>query len=222
MWLLYHSGGIPVSKYWQYTLCLLVCLLSLSACKDFQEDLALLDLPNFQTVLFDLSCGEYTFYTFKSRELCGGGKDSFGFLYEQDKVVKLILDPSEGEEIHLYIPTFSIVFHSDFLKAGQTLNKSQARATCSRFRKENGNDPTYYSEPATEFEFKVVQHKGEQTHRILDDYTQWEFEWKIQCSQLQMKAQGKDQIDISLNPIPKTWSDAEHSALPPAPDEAES
>lgn len=189
----------------------------LSACQDFQEDWDLLDLPNFQTVLFDLSCGEFEFYTFKSRELCGGGKDSFGFLYEQDKVVKVILDPSEGEQTKWYIPTYTIVFHSDYLKAGQSLNKSQVRATCSRFRKEQGNDPTYYSEPASEFELKVVQHKGEQNHRILDDYSQWELEWKMTCPQLQMKAQGKDQIDLSKEPIPKRWQDADNAGFPPAP-----
>jgi hypothetical protein len=196
---------------------MLVAGLCVSACQAFQEDIALLDLPNFQTVLFDLSCGEYEFYTFKSRELCGGDKDSFGFLYEQDKVVKLILDPSEGENTTLYIPLFTVVFHSDYLKAGQSLNKSQVRATCSRFRKENGNDSTFYTEPAAEFEFKVVQHKGEQVHRILDDHTQWEFDWKIQCPQLQMKAQGKDQINISREPIPKRWKDADNGGPPPAP-----
>jgi len=204
-------------RYWQQTLCLLVCLLGLNACQGFQEDLALLDLPNFQTVLFDLSCGDYTFNNFKSRELCGGGKDSFGFLYEQDKAVELILDPSEGEETLLYVPTFSIAFHTDYLKAGQTLNKSQAHATCSRYRKENIQDSAYYTEAATNFELKVLQHKGEQTHRILDDYSQWEFEWKIECAPLQMKAQGKDQIDVSLNPTPKRWADATRKALPPAP-----
>lgn len=200
---------------WRQALCTLVLGLCVSACQAFQEDIALLDLPNFQTVLFDLSCGEYEFYTFKSRELCGGDKDSFGFLYEQDKVVKLILDPSEGEKTTLFIPLFTIVFHSDYLKAGQSLNKSQVRATCSRFRKENGNDSTFYTEPATEFEFKVVQHKGEQVHRILDDHTQWELEWKIQCPQLQMKAQGKDQINISREPIPKRWKDADNGGPPP-------
>jgi len=204
-------------NYWRLALCLLISCLGLAACQDFQEDIAQLDWPNFQTVLFDLSCGEYEFYTFKSRELCGGGKDSFGFLYEEDKVVKLFLDPSEGEKTTLYIPIYTIVFHSDYLKAGQSLDKSQVRATCSRFRKENGNDSTYYTEPASEFELKVVQHKGEQAHRILDDYTQWELEWKMNCPQLQMKAQGKDQIDISKEPIPKRWKEADKGGFPPAP-----
>lgn len=206
-----------MKKYWLQAVFLVLCLAGLSACQDFQEDIAMLDLPNFQTVLFDLNCGEYSFYNFKTRELCGGDKDSFGFLYEQDKVVKLLLDPTEGENTRLYIPIFTVVFHTDYLKAGQILNKSQARVTCSRFRKEYGNDSTYYSEPATEFELKVVQHKGEQTHRILDDYTQWELEWKIECSQLQMKAQGKDQINISRDPIPKSWAQADRGGFPPAP-----
>ncbi|PIQ24604.1 hypothetical protein COW36_11340 [bacterium (Candidatus Blackallbacteria) CG17_big_fil_post_rev_8_21_14_2_50_48_46] len=196
---------------------LLAASLSLSACQQFQEDLGLLDLPNFQTVLFDLNCGEFGFYTFKSIELCGGGKDSFGFLYEEDKVVKVILDPTEGDHTLLYTPTYSIAFHSDYLKEGQILNKSQALASCSRFRKEYGNDPIYYTEYASEFELKIIKHKGEQTHHILGDSTQWELEWKLNCPQLQMKAQGKDQIDISRDPIPKRWKEASTAGLPPAP-----
>lgn len=192
--------------------------LLLCSCQAFQEDLALVDLPGLPNLLFDLKCGDYTFHTFSTQEKCGGQQDSFGFLYEEDKVVKIILDPTEGDETSLYIPTFTILLHTDYLKAGQTLDKTQVIATCSRFRKELALDnPTYYTEPAESVVFKVVSHKGEQTHRILDDHTQWEFEWDIQCPRLTMTAKGKDQIDISRNPTPSRWKQADGGTLPPAP-----
>lgn len=201
-----------------YRLALLAALsLGLSSCQAFQEDLAMFDLPNLQSVFFDLNCGDYTYHTYTVPELCGGGKDSFGFLYADDKVIKLILSPSEGEETYLYIPSATILLHSDYLKAGQTLERDQMLATCSRFRKENGNDPTYYTEPAAEARLKVVEHKGEFTHRILDDQTRWVFEWELSCPQLQMTAKGKDQIDISRDPAPATWARADGGPLPPAP-----
>jgi len=192
---------------------------TLSACQSFQEDLALLDLPNFHTDLFDLNCGQYTFYTYDTFELCGGQRDSFGFIYEEneDKVVKVILSPTEGDETSLFIPTITILFHSDYLKAGQVLNKDQVIAKCSRFRKEYGNDPTYYTEPAASFYLKMVKHKGEQVHRILDDHSQWELEWDIECPQLAMTAQGKDQIDLNREPTPSSFARADGGDLPPAP-----
>ena len=193
--------------------------LGFNGCQGFQEDLALLDLPNFQNVLFDLNCGDYTYHTYTVPELCGGGKDSFGFLYADDKVIKLILSPTEGEQTYLYVPSATILLHSDYLKAGQTLERQQMIATCSRFRKEEGDDPTYYTEHAAEARLKVVEHKGEFTHRILDDETQWVFEWELSCPQLQMTAKGKDQINVSRDPTPATWKYADGGPLPPAPQE---
>lgn len=189
----------------------------LGACQSFQEDLALLDFPNFQNVLFDLKCGEYTFASFRAQEKCGGDQDSFGYVYKADQVVKLILTPTEGDNTRLYIPTFDIAFHSDYLKEGTTLGKDQVMATCSRFQKEHGDDPTYYTVPAESFTLKLVEYRGEQEHRILDDHSRWVFDWSLKCPGLGMTAKGKDQIDLNLDPTPARWKNADGGPLPPAP-----
>ncbi len=88
-------------------------------------DCILLDFANFQNVLFDLKCGEYTFASFSTHKKCGGDQDSFGYIYQSDKAVKLLLTPTEGENTLLYIPTFEIAFHTDYLKEGTTLGKDQ-------------------------------------------------------------------------------------------------
>jgi hypothetical protein len=196
---------------------LVLALFLLGACQSLGEDLALLDLPDFQSVLFDLKCGEYTFLNFSTHEKCGGTQDAFGFVYSADKAVKLSLMPTEGDPARLYIPSFDIAFHSDYLKAGTILGKDQVRATCSRFQKEHGDDPTYYTVPAKTVTLKVVEYRGEQEHRILDDHTRWVFDWNIECPELDLAAKGKDQIDLSLAPIPARWDRANVGALPPAP-----
>ncbi len=168
-----------------------------SSCEDGLEDANLLfnDLPN---TFFNTKCGTYRIgKDVEATERCGNSWDSFGYQYQDDvDVAQIILTPSD-DSISDYNPTVRIWFDSNYLKAGETLDKSQVIAKCSRFRAENGSgDPTYYTVAPSNFRLTVEENKGEKTHRIIGDEAQWVFSWDIACPGLEMTAEGKDQINL--------------------------
>lgn len=171
---------------------LLLCALTLSACEDM--NLIWDDLPN---TFFELKCGTYQVAAEKATERCGHSWDSFGYQYRDNvDVAHIILSPSD-DSISFYNPTVSIFFDSHYLKPGQSLDKSQVIAKCSRFKPEvDQGDPTYYTVTPRNFRLSIEENKGDKKHRILGDEAQWVFSWDIDCSDLGMKAEGKDQINL--------------------------
>lgn len=188
----------------------LLLTLGLVGCDQYDE-LFKIDLPN---LISDSDCGTMTFHDKEARERCGALWDSFGFIYEKDQAALLILDTSDAVASD-YTPTFKIWFDSRYLKAGQKLDASNARATCSRFKPElNNGDPTYFTVAAKNFALEMVEFKGEETDKITDDYSKWVFRWSIECPDLQMSHQGKDQINLSRDPVPNDWQRAEGKDYP--------
>lgn len=183
---------------------MLLGLLSLSAC-DIVNGLSDIDLPN---ILFENSCGTYHFAKDSAPERCGTNWDSFGFIYQQDQIVKVVLSPDADSALD-YTPAYQIWFDSRYLKVGQTVGPAQALATCSRFRPEDPTgDPTYYTEYSHDFSLKVVEDQGVKHDDILDDQSRWVLQWDMHCPGLGMDAKGQDKIDLDLNPVPSRWKNA--------------
>lgn len=178
---------------------------------DIIHGLSGIDLAN---VFFESSCGQYTFHDKKGTERCGTGWDSFGFLYQKDQIASILLS-HDSEASSDYTPNFQIWFDSRYLKTGETLGPAQARAQCSRFKPELDNgDSTYYTTNTNDFSLKIVEDLGLREEDILDDQSRWVFEWNINCPDLEMSAQGKDQLDLNLNPIPASWARAGNGPPP--------
>lgn len=183
-------------------LILLTSLILLSSC-DIIKGLSQIDLAN---VLFESHCGDYYFDTKSAHERCGAQWGSFGFYYEKDKKARILLSNDDKASFD-YTPVYEFWFDNRYLKSGQVLNSTMARASCSRFKPELDNgDPTYFVSHTENFKLEIIEFKGEQTDEILDDKSQWVFKWEIECSELVMSANGQDQIDLNRNPIPSQWS----------------
>ena len=163
-----------------------------SSCED-DINLLLNDVPN---TFFDVKCGTYNIRDKKATERCGNAWDSYGYQYRDDvDVVEILLVPSDDSITDLN-PTFTLTFDSNYLEPGRTLTQREVKAKCSRFKPENGDDPTYYTVSPASLELTVKENRGEKKHSILGDEAQWLFSWKVDCSGLQMTAEGQDQINL--------------------------
>lgn len=150
------------------------------------------------------TCGQHSFVGWQVDEPCGPA-GSFGFVYFEDTMVRLLLGGSDSDfgtpemaaELE-YLPSFTIGFRTEHLTDGLVMGNDEVVALCSRTLGYEVGDPTLYSWHAESVEFEVLGPS---------DWTQtsgqsWEIRWDVRCpADADMGTSGTDVLELYVEEV---------------------
>lgn len=170
---------------------------------------------SFASGCVDTSCGEYTLEGEQAGEQCGL-MGSFGFVYIDEGMVSLILQPytaldGDLDPFEQAIATWQLQFRDAHLTPGASPPREALIGTCSRFYL---GDPTFYTYPAHTVELEVI----DDSRRRQTGGHAWRMRWRIECDDQRagaaLNASGLDLIelgweasgyDFELYGVPGDW-----------------